>query len=207
MVVQAGLVFLSGEKESDYNWALSQLCTVMEENSISEPISVVTDRELALMRSLDRKLPNTRHLLCRWHVNMNVLAKTKRFFPGPIRGNDDRVRRHPDSQAFLASWNQLLASTTEEAYNSSLAQMRAKYPAGAMSYCEGTWLLWKEKLVAFWVNQHPHFGVTVTSPIEGCHATLKLYLQRGHGDLRGVFLKMKLFWEAQHKSIQTATAQ
>jgi hypothetical protein len=39
-----------------------------------------------------------------------------------------------------------------------------------------SWLLWKEKLVTYWVNQNYHFGVTVTSPIEGCHATLKGYL-------------------------------
>ena len=64
--------------------------------------------------------------------------------------------------------------------------MRAKFPAEAISY---------------------HFGITVTSPIEGCHATLKTYLQRGHGDLRGVFLKMKLFWKAQQQSIETTIAK
>jgi hypothetical protein len=49
--------------------------------------------------------------------------------------------------------------------------------------------------------------VTVTSPIEGCHATLKSYLQRGHRDLIGVFLKLKLFWTAQHLAIKTTTGQ
>ena len=85
--------------------------------------------------------------------------------------------------------------------------MRTEFPAEAISYCESTWLLWKEKLVAFWVDQSYHFGITVTSPIEGCHATLKTYLQRGHSDLRGVFLKMKLFWTAQQQSIETTIAK
>jgi hypothetical protein len=77
-----------------------------------------------------------------------------------------------------------------------------------MSYCEGTWLhLWKEKIVAYWVNQNYHFGVTVTSPIEGCHATLKSYLQRGNGDLRGVFARLQLFWESQDQAVTAATAQ
>jgi hypothetical protein len=67
--------------------------------------------------------------------------------------------------------------------------------------------LWKEKLVAYWVNQNLHFGVTVTSPIEGCHATLKSYLQRGHGDLRGVFVRLELFWKAQLDSIITIVGQ
>ena len=61
--------------------------------------------------------------------------------------------------------------------------------------------------MAAYINQYYHFGVTVTSPIEGCHATLKAYLQRGHGDLRGVFNKLKLFWTAQHATIQSTVAQ
>jgi hypothetical protein len=117
---------------------------------------------------------------------MNVLAKCKKHFPGPIRLDDGKYVRHPHFQAFLASWNGLLASTSEESYNAWLCTMQVQFPALAMSYVENTWLLWKEKLVAFWVNKNLHFGITVTSPIEGCHATLKTYLQRGHGDLRGV---------------------
>jgi hypothetical protein len=77
-----------------------------------------------------------------------------------------------------------------------------------MSYCEGTWLhLWKEKHVAYWVNQNYHFGVTVTSPIEGCHATLKSYLQCGNGDLRGVFVRLQYYWDAQHTAFTTTVAQ
>ena len=168
----------------------------MAENTIKEPLSIVTDREMALIKCLDTQFPGSTHLLCRWHVNMNVLAKTKRFFPAPIKGDDGIYRRHPDFQSFLDCWNRLLASTTEQAYDELLTEMWAKYPSDAMKYCSNTWLLWKEKLVAYWTNQSYHFGITVTSLIKGCHATLKLYLQRGHGDLRGVFLKMQHFWKA-----------
>jgi hypothetical protein len=38
--------------------------------------------------------------------------------------------------------------------------------------------------------------------MECCHATLKLYLHNGHGDLRGVFLKKKLFWDSQYQTIK-----
>ena len=47
----------------------------------------------------------------------------------------------------------------------------------------------------------------MTSPIKGCHTTLKLYLQRGNRDLRSVFTRLQHFWESQHQSIITATAQ
>ena len=61
--------------------------------------------------------------------------------------------------------------------------------------------------MACYINQRSHFGVTVTSPIEGCHATIKAFLQRGHSDLKGVFDKLKLFWAEQHASIQSTVAQ
>ena len=139
---------------------------------------------------------------------MNVLAKTKKFFPGPIKDSDGRVKRHPLFQSFLCCWNTLLGSTNEQAFDDKLEEMRLKYSAQAMSYCEGTWLhLWKEKIVAYWVNQNYHFGVTVTSPIEGCYATLKSYLQRGNRDLRGVFTRLQLFWESQDQAVTAATAQ
>jgi hypothetical protein len=111
-------------------------------------------------------------------------------------------------EAFLKDWNTLLSSGTEASYHDLLKEMTTKHPPLAMSYCEGTWLnLWKEKLVGYWVNQNHHFGVTVTSPIEGCHATLKSYLQRGNGDLRGVFVRMQHFWDAQHTAFTITVAQ
>ena len=206
MVIQVGFAFLSGEKREDYNWAMDAFREVMAENSIQEPLSIVTDRELALMNCLDSRFPKSRHILCRWHVNMNVLAKTKKHFPGPIKDELGKVKRHPTFQAFLTDWIALLQSGTESDYDDRLIEMRSKYPKPAMSYCEGTWLLWKEKLVAFWVNQDLYFGVTVTSPIKGCHATLNSYLQRSNSNLKGVYHRMSLFWEAQQINIKTTIA-
>jgi MULE transposase domain len=175
MVIQVGLAFLLGEKESDYNWAIDYMWDIMAEHSIEEPSSIVIDRELALMWCLDTRFPGSQHILCRWYINMNVLAKTKRWFPAPVRVNGI-IQRHSQFQDFIRSWNTLLASPTEQIYNQKLAEMQTKYPIGAVRYYTDTWLLWKENLVACYINQHYHFGVTVTSPIEGWHASLKAYL-------------------------------
>jgi hypothetical protein len=206
IVVQVGLAFIRQEREVDYNWALEFLRDIMAKESIQEPLSIVTDREIALIKALQTQFPSSRRLLCRWHVNMNVLAKTKKFFPGPVKVGS-KVERHPEFQTFLRSWNMLIDSLTMSIYNQRLADFKANYPTGAVKYCTDTWLIWKENLVAAWINREPHFGVTVTSPIEGSHATLKGYLQRGHSDLRGVFNKLKLFWEAQHSTIESTIAQ
>ena len=103
-----------------------------------------------MIKVLDTLFPRSIHLLCHWYINMNVLAKTKKFFLPPIKDSDGKVKRHPKFQEFLSWWNVLLASTTEKSYNDQLIEMRRKFPAQAMSYVEATWLhLWKEKIVGF----------------------------------------------------------
>ena len=77
LVIQVRLVFLSGEKKADYKWAIEQFKEVMAEIEIDEPYAIVTDRELALMGVLDKLFQYSHHLLCCWHVNINVLAKCK----------------------------------------------------------------------------------------------------------------------------------
>jgi hypothetical protein len=148
IVVQVALMFLSHEKEVDYKWALDYLRITMAENTIEEPLSIVTDRELALIRCIKSHFPSARHLLCRWHINMNVLAKTKRWFPAPVKVNR-KAARHPQFQEFIRSWNLLLSSLTEAIYNRRLAAVTSKYPTGAVKYCADTWLIWKEALVAY----------------------------------------------------------
>jgi hypothetical protein len=53
LVIQVRLVFLSGEKETDYDWAMDYIWDIMTEHSIEAPSSIVTDRELALIKSLN----------------------------------------------------------------------------------------------------------------------------------------------------------
>jgi MULE transposase domain len=58
------LCFLSGEKDEDYEWAMTQFKDVLERNVIPPPLSTVTDRELALMNAIEIVLPKVVHLLC-----------------------------------------------------------------------------------------------------------------------------------------------
>jgi hypothetical protein len=64
-------------------------------SSITRPVSIVTDKELALINYLKALFPKLIHLLCRWHVNINVLAKTKKYFLAPIKSLIGKVERHP----------------------------------------------------------------------------------------------------------------
>src|SRR5438034_3941787 len=67
--VQVALCFLSGEKKEDYDWAMAQFRILMRDHDIPEPVSIVTDRELALMNTLDEIFKKSNHILCTWHVN------------------------------------------------------------------------------------------------------------------------------------------
>jgi hypothetical protein len=62
--IQTALCFLSGEKEEDYEWAITQFKDVLERNEIPLPLSTVTDRELALMNVIEIVLLKVVHLLC-----------------------------------------------------------------------------------------------------------------------------------------------
>jgi len=95
----------------------------MTSKSIEGPVSIVTDRELALINCLEALFPDSIHLLCQWHVNMNILAKTKRFFPSPIKSPTGKVDRHPSFKVFLDDWKTLLSSGTEKSYDDQLEKM------------------------------------------------------------------------------------
>ena len=136
------------------------------------------------------------HILCRWHVSMNVLAKTKRFFPkARFDASNRRTVRVATFQEFLNDWNQLVNSTTEAIFEQRLASFRepGKHNAQAVSYAVNTWIQpWKEKLVSAWVDQIRHFGHTTTSVIESLHAGIKRYLQTSRGDLATVYSHLRL---------------
>jgi hypothetical protein len=153
--VQVALVFLSGEKDVDYEWAMKHFRDLQTNNDISEPLSWVTDRELAVMNILEKLFPGGNHLLCTWHVNMNVLANCRKLYPADTK---DRIKvtlanpqgyvSNPKWMEFLTDWASLLDSATEEEYTSRLTKFRV-HKDDAVKYVVNTWLKWKEKLVRY----------------------------------------------------------
>jgi transposase-like protein len=197
----------------DYAWAINHFKDLMTDNSITKPLSWVTDREIALMNCIDQLFPEANHLLCTWHVNMNILANCRKHYPKDIRdpstattANPQGYVPNPEWTNFLKDWASLLDSATEEEYTHRLTKFYI-HKDDAVKYVVDTWLKWKEKLVKYWVDQNLHFGVRVTSPIEGCHAVLKAYLRVSTGDLKGVFDRLVQYWPTQHLAIRDASAQ
>jgi hypothetical protein len=137
--IQIALCFLSGEKEASYKWAIKCLRELLRKMGISCPILIVTDRETALMKALDRLFLKATHLLCTWHVNMNILANCRKHFPkdqpGPTPRSPDVI--DPKWEAFLKDWASLMDSATEVEYTRRLVQFRTHSKA-ATTYVEDT---------------------------------------------------------------------
>ena len=88
---------------------------------------------------------------------MNVLSKTKRFFPAGTRvKGTGQVERHPDHKSFLKAWRNPCYCAKEDTFQQELEKFQrdSKHPLGAVQYVLNSWILsWKEKLVACWTNQ------------------------------------------------------
>ena len=69
--------YLQHEHEDNYTWALGMLQSVLGEGAL--PTAIVTDRDVALMNAISSVFPSAIHLLCRWHINRNILVKCKKL--------------------------------------------------------------------------------------------------------------------------------
>lgn len=75
-------VFLRGETEQDYCWALTQPSRIIADRGTAPPKVIVVDRDLALLSALERIFPRIPVLLCIWHIIKDVQShERKRAFP------------------------------------------------------------------------------------------------------------------------------
>ena len=72
------IIHIQNEREDCYSWALCILRKVIGNGVL--PSIIVTDREMTLMNAISIVFPGAKHLLCRWHINRNILAKCKKLF-------------------------------------------------------------------------------------------------------------------------------
>jgi hypothetical protein len=71
------LVFMSDESEKSYIWALNNIKKLQANVRLKV---IATDRELALIKAIRVVFPESKNLLCRWHINKNISANCKKHF-------------------------------------------------------------------------------------------------------------------------------
>ncbi|KDO37117.1 hypothetical protein CISIN_1g038926mg [Citrus sinensis] len=152
----------------------------MEENMLASVI--VTDRELALMKVIQKIFPSATTFLCRWHISRNVLANCKNLF-----------ETNEIWQTFISSWNLLVLSASEEEFAQRLKGMEtdfSKYPI-VLTYIRNVWLdKCKEKFVSAWTNSVMHFR-----NVESSHSKLKKQLRTSRGTFESSWTKIHTFLE------------
>jgi histone-lysine N-methyltransferase SETD2 len=95
--------FMQNEQEESYKWTLQTFSLWL--NPLPFPPVLCTDRDLALLSAIKAIYPKSPHLLCVWHINKNVLAKTKQYFS-----------LNKEFEAFIQSWKSLINSSTTIKY-------------------------------------------------------------------------------------------
>lgn len=160
LTFSVAFVLMECEKEDNYTWVLEKLKGMMVKDTLPTemvkdalPTVIVTERKLALMNAIATVFPDATNLLCRWHIEKNVLAKCKKMFD------------NNKWEAFLHGWNTLVLSSSIAAYEEHLRALKrdfGMYPA-ALDYVECFWLGGlKERFVGAWMDSVMHFG-NVTS--------------------------------------------
>ena len=182
--------FMQNEQEASYIWALKSFFSFLDPLPFN-PV-LCTDRDLALLGAIDAVCPTYPHLLCIWHINKNVISNTKQHFT-----------TNNEYQEFLQSWNELIYSTTEKAYNTRLSEFAKRYQASpSLRYVKETWLIHKEKFIVAWTQQYLHLGNSATSRVEGSHAFLKKHIGASTGDMLIVFERISQALQAQHTTLE-----
>lgn len=98
-----GYAIMKDETEESYRWVLEKLTNVIG-NHLS-PMTIVTDRELGLLRSIREVFPSSAHLLCTRHINNDVL---KRVYD--ISGKNTKI-----AERFTRGrWRKVMNSTIAE---------------------------------------------------------------------------------------------
>ncbi|KAG6941553.1 hypothetical protein JG688_00018603 [Phytophthora aleatoria] len=190
-------VWLPGEAEPDFDWALSKVKEFLEENTVPLPRMVVTDRDLACTNATEVVFPDAGKLLCRWHIERNVNAAAIKKIG---LGKDTLA-----AKVFMAMYRHTVDSESETEFNARRADL-LEASSEMAKYLDQEWWPHKEKIVKCWTARYCHFGCHDTSTVEGTHATMKRWLDNSKGDLLNVFERRLPWWmeNASRISLQAA---
>jgi hypothetical protein len=174
-------VFVAEENQEHYEWALNVIKRKLYNGH--HPVTIATDRELALVNAIRSVFPSTNNVLCLWHIQKNLLANCKNLF-----GDDTSFEQ------FMEGWNMVVKSLEVDEFFDAWDAFKARYGSthGGITYIESNWLEYKELFGTAWTRRFLHFGSTTTSRVEGAHHAAKMYIKVSTGHLRDVQQKIDL---------------
>lgn len=134
--------WLAGEKEEDFTWALATLQIFMDAHTIRRPRVFVSDRDLACLHAIDAVFPGTPRMVCRWHLERAVEAKTRQVLgqvpveKPPPQGPKDK--NSVETDAFMEAFRLAVDSKTESEFNTRRRCLRS-INSELADYLDSTW--------------------------------------------------------------------
>ncbi|KUF93665.1 hypothetical protein AM588_10007297 [Phytophthora nicotianae] len=185
-VIPVCQAWIPGEKKQDYTWALNMLRLLILEYDVPEPRIISHDRDQALMNPLALVFSDVPTILCRWHMNKNVLSKVREVLgkvavENPAPGQS-KYSNSLATDKFMALFYRTIDLETEEDFRANKAAL-AESNAQLAAYLSEHWWKYEDKIVKVRTNRFMHFGVRDTSTVEGTHAQCKRWIKSTRGDL------------------------
>jgi hypothetical protein len=141
--------FIPSEKKEEYTWALEQLHASIDKGN---PSVFLTNNEQALINAINLVFPNYSHHLCSWHIKKNIESNCSKHFKSEAEWTN-----------FQSQWNKLINSDTVTEYHKNFTQLTMAWNPPTSDYILKNILPLKEKIISCFINEHHHFGNTVTS--------------------------------------------
>ena len=112
-------IFLFGETEDDYFYALNMLWKVMDIRNITYPGVIVTDKDQGLMNAIQQTFSYSHNLLCGWHINKNVLSY--------VREMKLYEKESQEEESVMTQWYSLVSSKTEKDFDQRGIEFQMKW--------------------------------------------------------------------------------
>jgi len=154
----AGFGFIANEKEESYEFLLGCLLALMEKTGIRHPMTILTDKELNLMRAIQKVFPLARNVICVWHSHQNILTKVRPIMASEVLhsvfGNDTAEARKKNAEYkehidkmwrnFQKTFSKIVHAKTEEEKDDAMAAFKVEYSdeiwQPALQYIDDEWL-------------------------------------------------------------------
>lgn len=113
-----GFAFMQHEDIASYRWLIKTARKVYcQVGKIDGATITLTDKEDALIKALSEEMPAAHHLLCKWHISKNVLARATKFFD-----------HSDDVQKWLQLWKEVCEAPIFQTYQQARAELRIQDP-------------------------------------------------------------------------------
>jgi hypothetical protein len=143
-VLPVAQYWLPGGTEADFVLAQKTLWQLMIEKDIAPPGVIVTDRDLAFMNAVDRVFAGIPAMVCRWHMNKNVVARTRHVLgqvpvqlPAPGQPKYENLWQ---TNAFLAAFYKAIEARADVEFEQKRIALASMSPS-LSEYLDAHW--WK----------------------------------------------------------------